>query len=336
MVSLLHRRAVRWAVVVSCVVAACLAAAWTMTPKLDLAVHQMAGLPAPSWPWIAAVIAAIALSYVLSAVQLSVAAGRHFPLLPAVLVQLAAATANRLTPAGVGGLAINTRFLIRQGLSIGQAAAVVAARGLAYAVVSVSCVAVLGPSVAASFARNVLQTVTGVPIEWLAVGAVGGGAAVASGGVMWSRYRRSAAGVGRRKAVSQALARIRLGLHDAGRTARELGRSPSRTISLVLIAVAVRVANVLALLAALRAFGGGVATWHVAVVYLVGVTTAEAVPMPAGIGTVDAALVIGLVGTGGTAGATLAAVIAYRLLTFWAPVPPGALAARSLRRRMAI
>ena len=105
---------------------------------------------------------------------------------------------------------------------------------------------------------------------------------------------------------------------------------------LILLAVAVKAANVFALLAALWAFHGDVATWHVAVVYLVGVTTAEAIPVPAGIGTVDAALLAGLVGAGATAGATLAAVIMFRLLTFWAPFVPGVIASAVLRRRMAI
>jgi uncharacterized membrane protein YbhN (UPF0104 family) len=71
----------------------------------------------------------------------------------------------------------------------------------------------------------------------------------------------------------------------------------------------------------------------------VGATVAEILPTPAGLGTVDAALVAELVttgSTGSTGAATLAAVIVYRMVSFWTPIFPGLLAATTLRRRRAL
>ena len=110
---------------------------------------------------------------------------------------------------------------------------------------------------------------------------------------------------------------------DARTAAGDLVGHPARLATLIVCTAAVKSSNLLALYAALWAFDGDVATWRVAVVYLVGATAAEIVPTPAGLGTVDAALIAGLVTTGVGGGATLAAVIVYRLLSFWAPIVPG-------------
>lgn len=319
-----RRRHLRALVVACSVVAALAVAAWRIGPRLPHAVHQLGSLPAPNWPWVAAAASLIAISYVFSALALSVAAGRRLPLARTVLVQLAAAVANRVTPASAGGAAINARYLNRQGLSAGESGAVVALSGVAHAIVAIGCVIVLGPSVAVSIGGHVLDAISGEDAVWPALALIAAALAVS---------------IGVRTVVRKCPAwatRVRQPVDDALRLARGLVRSPLRSALMILLAVALKAANLLALLAALWAFDGQVATWHVAVVYLVGATTAGLVPTPAGLGTVDAALIGGLVGAGATAGATLAAVAVYRLLTFWAPIGPGLIASSMLRRRMAI
>jgi len=313
----------------------CAAVGWQLVPQVSRGVRELGSLPAPEWGWIVVLVMAIAVSYLFSALSLSLAAGRRLPLGRNVLVQFAAAAANRVTPAGAGGLVINTRFLLRQGFSVGEAGAAVMVRGLAYVVVAIGCVATLGPSVAMSFGARIVSAITDTDTGWPAV--VGLVIALSVTGLrLWQRRGRVAARFMRSPTAQRVLSHARAAIDDAARTMRQLARSPIRSGLLILLAVAVKAANVFALLAALWAFHGDVGTWRVAVVYLVGVTTAEAIPVPAGIGTVDAALLAGLVGAGATAGATLAAVIMFRLLTFWAPVLPGVIASGVLRRRLAI
>jgi uncharacterized protein (TIRG00374 family) len=329
---LLRRRALVGAVSV----AICAAIAWQLLPQVSRGARQLDDLPAPDWRWIVILLAAISVSYLFSALSLSLAAGRRLPLGRNVLVQFAAAAANRVTPASAGGLVINTRFLLRQGLSIGEAGAAVTVRGLAYVVVAIGCLATLGPSVAVSFGTRLASAITDADTGWPAIGGLAIALLALAGLRLWRRRGSMVARCTRSPMAQRLLPPARAAVEDALHTMRQLAHSPMRSALLLLLAAAVKAANVFALLTALWAFHGDVGTWRVAVVYLVGVTTAEAVPVPAGIGTVDAALLAGLVGAGATAGATLAAVIVFRLLTFWAPVLPGVVASGVLRRRMAI
>jgi uncharacterized membrane protein YbhN (UPF0104 family) len=274
------------AVVLSIVVG--VAATWRVAPGLRAASHQLANLPAPSWPWVGVVAAAIGVSYLFAALALQAAAGTRLPLPRTVLVQLAAAAANRITPAGLGGAAVNARYLTRRGLTAGRG-------GLS----PVDMLWVVAALLVALIARTV-NLRTSQPTSALSKSWVG----------------RTAA--------------------DARSAAADLVGHPGRVATLIVCTAAVKASNLLALYAALWAFDGDVATWRVAVVYLVGATAAEIVPTPAGLGTVDAALIAGLATTGVGGGATLAAVIVYRLLSFWAPIVPGLIASVMLRRRLAL
>jgi hypothetical protein len=97
-------------------------AVWAVHSRTALAhvARQVGGLPPPSWPWIVLAVAAIAASYWCSALALRAAVGRRLPLGRTVLVQLAASAANRITPGGLGGAAVNGRFLTTQGSSLGR------------------------------------------------------------------------------------------------------------------------------------------------------------------------------------------------------------------------
>jgi uncharacterized membrane protein YbhN (UPF0104 family) len=54
--------------------------------------------------------------------------------------------------------------------------------------------------------------------------------------------------------------------------------------------------------------------------------------VPAGIGSTEAALVAVLGGAGISTGPALQAIVVFRAITYWAPVPIGILSARVLRR----
>jgi uncharacterized membrane protein YbhN (UPF0104 family) len=301
-----------------------IAALWRVAPGLRQASHQVSSLPAPSWPWVAVVAAAIGLSYFFAALALQAAAGSRLPLPRTVLVQLAAAAANRITPAGLGGAAVNARYLTRRGLTTGRAAAAVGVCGLAHIVVAAVGIAIFGPGVAVRAAGWFFGGLGDVDILWVAAALL---VAVIARVVNLRTSRAtstlSKSWVGRTAA-------------EARTAAGDLVGHPGRLATLMVCTAAAKASNLLALYAALWAFDGNVATWRVAVVYLVGATAAEIVPTPAGLGTVDAALIAGLVTTGVSGGATLAAVIVYRLLSFWAPIIPGLIASAMLRRRLAL
>jgi undecaprenyl-diphosphatase len=68
-------------------------------------------------------------------------------------------------------------------------------------------------------------------------------------------------------------------------------------------------------------------------VYLGSSIIAAAAPTPGGLGAMEAALVAGLTAVGMEAGIAVAAVLAYRLATYWLPILPGWLSFQLLERR---
>jgi len=90
---------------------------------------------------------------------------------------------------------------------------------------------------------------------------------------------------------------------------------------------------VLCLAACIRALGGSVPIASTAVVYLTGSALGSAVPTPGGLGAVEAALSAGLTAAGLPGATAVSAVLLYRTLTFWLPVPLGWGAFNFLERR---
>ncbi|NEA22873.1 lysylphosphatidylglycerol synthase domain-containing protein, partial [Actinomadura bangladeshensis] len=66
--------------------------------------------------------------------------------------------------------------------------------------------------------------------------------------------------------------------------------------------------------------------------YLVGAAAGAAIPLPGGVGSTETALVAALAALGIEPGPALHAVLLFRAVTFWAPVPLGLLSYRTLRR----
>ena len=96
--------------------------------------------------------------------------------------------------------------------------------------------------------------------------------------------------------------------------------------------IGVTLGNALALAACLAAFHANADFLKVIVVYLGGSAVASVSPTPGALGAVEAALVAGLTGVGVAAGPAVAGVLAFRLVTFWAPTVPGFWAFRVVRR----
>src|SRR4029077_8210962 len=97
--------------------------------------------------------------------------------------------------------------------------------------------------------------------------------------------------------------------------------------------VAVTVAYIGALAASVAAFHGNVSFAEVGAVYLGASLITAAAPTPGGLGAMEAALVAGFIGVGVDSGVSVAAVLSYRLVTYWLPIFPGWLSFHVLDRR---
>ena len=93
---------------------------------------------------------------------------------------------------------------------------------------------------------------------------------------------------------------------------------------------------ILCLAACVEAFDRSAALASIAVVYLTGSAIGSILPTPGGLGTVEAALTAGLTAAGLPGTHAASAVLLFRLLTFWLPVPFGWAAMNYLEREQAL
>jgi uncharacterized protein (TIRG00374 family) len=113
---------------------------------------------------------------------------------------------------------------------------------------------------------------------------------------------------------------------------RDVLGQPRRATVLFASSAVLTVTFPLALAASLAAVGESVSPLEVTAVYLWGTAVAALSPTPGNIGAVEVALSAGLMSLGVASAPAVAAVLVFRLLTFWSPILPGFIAFRYLQR----
>ncbi|MHB8671853.1 MAG: flippase-like domain-containing protein [Acidimicrobiales bacterium] len=290
-------------------------ALYLLLPKAAQSGRAAAALGGAQWGWLGVTAAAALATYVMASVALLAAAQPRLAFGRTFVVQLASAFTNRLSPAGLGGMATNVRYLERAGAERSSAIATVGLTSLAGLMVHAGGLLVLVPLLGA--AGPVLPSADPTDHPLVLVGIVVFGVA-ASAVLVWKRRLWKQATAAARSAMASLMAIL---------------RTPNRAVVLFVGAAGVTTAYAIALFAALRAFGVDLPAVRVAAVYLGASAVAAAAPTPGGLGPLEAALVAGATASGAPAGPTIAAVIAYRLITYWLPVLPGAISFRALRAR---
>jgi uncharacterized protein (TIRG00374 family) len=112
-------------------------------------------------------------------------------------------------------------------------------------------------------------------------------------------------------------------------------RHPRRGALAVSGALGFWAANIAVLWASFQAFGGDVPFAVLVQGYFLGMA-ANLVPSPAGgVGSVDAGMIAAFVLFGVPTAAVFPAVLMYRVIAFWLPIPPGIVAYFQLRRTVA-
>jgi uncharacterized membrane protein YbhN (UPF0104 family)/tRNA A-37 threonylcarbamoyl transferase component Bud32 len=231
------------------------------------------------------------------------------------VAELAATFANRVTPAKVGGLAVNGRYLEKAGVRRGIALAAIGLVALVSAVVHLASLIVF----AIWTGRRDLAGIEMPSGEAVLVGLA---AVLAIVGLVVKLPRARTAWNER---VYPAIRESRDGLAT-------VASSPARLLLMfggTLLAV---VAYVGALFASIEAFGGGLAFATVGVVYLAGSAIGGLAPIPGGIGAIEAALIAGLTAFGLDPPVAVPGVLLFRIVSFWLPILPGWLAMVHMER----
>ena len=301
-----------------------------------LPVLGLAALAASKWPmidssagrlgsangeWMAVAGFAAFMTWVCSATAQQGAVIEPLPPGRLLATQFAASAANHLLPAGVGGNAVNLRFLIRRGLPPSRAVAALAVRATAAVigrVVLLSTLLVVFPN-ALHLGRLMPHRLVlpGHPVLITAAVVTAFAGAV----LLSSRY------------AGRARNRARSFLASMGHDIRALHHDRARIAALWGGSVAFPASHAAVVVAVCRAVHASVPVSGVVVAYLFASTAAGWLPTPAGIGSLDAALGLTLVTAGASGIAATSAVLGYRLVTAWLPLIPGVMVLAVLVRR---
>jgi uncharacterized membrane protein YbhN (UPF0104 family) len=284
------------------------------------------------WQFIPLVLVLAALHYVATAVAVRSAAGIALPVGESLLVQLAAAAANRFTPAGIGASAVTVRYFTRRGLRLPAA---------------LGAVAVL--SVLGAVADLIVLSIVVLAGRWL--GLSGGPQEIT---VLLAHIAHLVAPLGSPRLWSAAIAigtgLVLLGIRS-GRAGRPRGwrqfwtpidrmlRRPSSLATLIIASGATTLILGFAFIASTAMIAGPrpqASLGALLVGFMIGAAAGSAVPVPGGLGSTETALIGILVQLQVPASHAVEEVLIFRILTFWLPAALGLLATRRLHRLRAL
>ncbi len=260
-----------------------------------------------NWWWALLGLLISAATYVGAAAALWASADESVNFWRLSIAQVANTFAATTTPAGVGGLALSTRYLQKgAGLSAVRATTAVALQQSVQVIMHLVLLILFSTLAGASTdlshfvpTATVLYLIAGV-----ALGIVGTFLFVPT-------LRRWLA------------TDVRPKLQELSGDLIEVAREPKRLSLIVLGCAGTTLGSALALWTSIEAFGGGASLVSVTVVTMVGGTLASAAPTPGGVGAVEAALIGGLAAFGVPAAIGVPSVLLYRVLTCWLPVFAG-------------
>ena len=232
------------------------------------------------------------------------------------LTQVAASFVTLVTPAAVGGVALNIRFLRKSGVAPPDAAASVGVSQVFAFALHLTLLIIF-----AALTRSSSHSLRPPGWVYIALAVLVVSALIALAFPAGRRLVRSRLA----PALGQVIPRL-----------LDVAQRPAKLAEGIGGAFLLTAAYILCLDASIRALGGSLPLASVAVVYLTGNAIGSVVPTPGGLGAVEAALSAGLTAAGLAGTTAVSAVLLFRTLTFWLPVPIGWLSMNYLIRHDAL
>ncbi|MEW2402860.1 lysylphosphatidylglycerol synthase domain-containing protein [Streptomyces sp. NPDC046862] len=280
----------------------------------DVLVEGFGHLGTAQWPWLVAAAGATCLTWVAAAVTRQGALVERLPVRRLLATQFAAGAANHLLPTGLGATAVNLRFMTVCGVPLARSSAALALYLLAESIARVGLLLAL--LVAFPGALRLGTLLPDVAVGPLLLGA---GAVLCVAVVVLAAVRR---------VRTAAVTFLRTALTEA----RSVHTRPARVLALWGGSLSFPLLQAAGLTTVGLALGLDVPVAHMVVAYLAATVAVALIPTPGGIGSVEAALVIALVAAGGPVAVATAVVLAFRIITVWLPLLPGALTLGALVR----
>jgi undecaprenyl-diphosphatase len=241
---------------------------------------------------------------------------QRLPSVQTFLAQVASSFASKLAPAGLGGMALNTRFVQKAGVDPAVAVTSVGLNFVAGVVVHVGMLLIF----AVWAGRDAFGSIS-LPDPTVALYGIAAVAVVAGAAFAIPNVRRAVGG--------RLVPIIKRSLGGLASTLRH----PTKVALLLGGSALVTFAYLVALFFAVEAFGGSDLSFaQIGSIYLVASAIATVAPTPGGLGALEAAAIAGLVAAGMPNDVAVPAVFLYRLATFWIPIVPGWIALTYLER----
>ncbi|MEV4562070.1 lysylphosphatidylglycerol synthase transmembrane domain-containing protein [Kitasatospora sp. NPDC049285] len=274
--------------------------------------------------WLAAAVAASAASYPIATIAFSGFVPEKLSYRATLAAQTAGSFVKLVSPGGVGGLALNTRYLQCAGVPTAQALSSVGATqlfGLVLHLLELAVFSALLGIGSGPLGAETDRLPDGMTLALIAAGITVVLVSVAA--VPWLRHRAQAL---LRPLRAEVLPRL-----------LDLAQQPGKLAAGVAGQLLVSMCFVLCLYCCARAVGPQPGFVAVAVSFLTGNAVGNAAPTPGGAGAVEYLMSDMLAATGNMdQGTAFAAVMLFRFLTFMLPVLPGWAAFAWLQRRKAI
>jgi len=274
-------------------------------------------LKSADWRWGIAALGLSALTYAGAALSLTGFVTERLSFGLTVLAQLASSFVTLVTPAAVGGAAVNIRYLQRRKIPAAIAAASVGVSQVVAFVLHISLL-VIFIALTGTNERNPIKLPAVAYFVIAGLVAIAAAAAALPAGRRLLRARVA-------PTINQVLPQL-----------LQIAQHPRKLAEGIGGALLLSAAYIGCLAVCVKALGGSIPIASVAVVYLTGSAIGSLVPTPGGLGAIEAALSAGLTAAGMPGAAAVSAVLLYRLLTFWLPVPIGWVALKYLERRQAL
>jgi uncharacterized membrane protein YbhN (UPF0104 family) len=275
----------------------------------DILRQSLRALDHAEFDWLLAALLLTGATFILAAAIYTALALKPLRYPSTLLVELASAFTNRLLPAGLGSLGLHGLYLYKQKHSAAQATAIVSVNnllGITAHLFLLTLLICLRPEILHRFRTNIFHIQPWyVVVAILLLGLLG----------LVPPVRSKLVGFGNNLLVSFRAIRSR------------------RVAVAMVLALLLTVTYTLILFCAAWSLKINLALPEIFVIFSLGMLAGTATPTPGGLVGAEAGLFAGFVAYGVNAPAAGAAVLLYRLYTYWLPLLPGAVTLLVVRGR---
>lgn len=281
-------------------------AIYGLLPQLSYFKDGVEEFKHPNWDYIVAAVIAACLTVPAAAFTYYVLAFKPIAYMRTVFVQLANNFADRLLPAGIGGIGLSYIYLKNNRHSNSQAAAVVTTNNLAgsfgHMILAILVLFALPSTIDGSWFLKHLQINPFRIFIFLCALFV--------------------------LVAVLALFRGRLskGLKKFFQNLSSYRRRPKKLILAVASSMILTICNIVGLYFISKSYGAGLSILEAFIIFSLGLVIGIAIPTPGGIGGIEAGLVAGMIAFGVSAPLSLTVVLTYRLISCWLPAIIGGVA----------